>query len=182
MANIKVSEMTEATSFDDGDYTMIVQANQNKKISKENILGDIENNIGNLTELETTDKSNIVKSINEVNAIAVNNEKNNVYSETEIDTGKKWLNNKSIYKKTILLSSPSTINQWITVTTLPYETLIDIHGNLIASSGRYVSINYSEPNFEIITSVINGEIQMKVLNSNWTAKQVIMFVEYTKSE
>ena len=38
MANIKVSEMTEATSFDDGDYTMIVQANQNKKISKENLL------------------------------------------------------------------------------------------------------------------------------------------------
>ena len=31
MANIKVSEMTEATSFDDGDYTMIVQANQNNR-------------------------------------------------------------------------------------------------------------------------------------------------------
>lgn len=49
MANIKVSEMTEATSFDDGDYTMIVQANQNKKISKENILGNIENGISVLT-------------------------------------------------------------------------------------------------------------------------------------
>ena len=74
MANIKVSEMTEATSFDDGDYTMIVQANQNKKISKENMLSDIptiqnnittiNNNIGNLTNLETSDKSSIVNSIN----------------------------------------------------------------------------------------------------------------------
>lgn len=71
MANIKVSEMTEATSFDDGDYTMIVQANQNKKISHENILGNIENNIstintniGNLSNLETTDITNIVNSIN----------------------------------------------------------------------------------------------------------------------
>ena len=71
MANIKVSEMTEATSFDDGDYTMIVQANQNKKISKENILGNIENNIstlntniGDLSNLETADITSIVNSIN----------------------------------------------------------------------------------------------------------------------
>lgn len=78
MANIKVSEMTEATSFDNGDYTMIVQANQNKKISKENMIGDIESNIstiegdistintniGDLTQLETTNKDNLVNSIN----------------------------------------------------------------------------------------------------------------------
>lgn len=37
MANIKVSEMTEATEFNSNDYTMIVQANQNKKINKENM-------------------------------------------------------------------------------------------------------------------------------------------------
>ena len=78
MANLKVSEMTEATTFDDNDYTMIIQANQSKKISKENMLGgietdiesietDIENietSIGNLTELETADKTNLVDSIN----------------------------------------------------------------------------------------------------------------------
>lgn len=78
MANIKVSEMTEATVFDDGDYTMIVQANQNKKIARENILGDIEDdistintnissintNIGDLTQLKTASKDNLVNSIN----------------------------------------------------------------------------------------------------------------------
>lgn len=78
MANIKVSEMTEATSFDDGDYTMIVQANQNKKISKENIFFNLEDeistnasnistintNIGDLTNLKTVDTTNIVNSIN----------------------------------------------------------------------------------------------------------------------
>lgn len=66
MANIKVSEMTEASSFDDGDYTMIVQANQNKKISKENMIGKIENNIGDLTNLETEDKTNLVNATNEI--------------------------------------------------------------------------------------------------------------------
>ena len=74
MANIKVSEMTEATTFDDGDYTMIVQANQNKKISKENMLSDIptiqnniitiNTNIGDLTNLETFSTDNLVNAIN----------------------------------------------------------------------------------------------------------------------
>ena len=85
MANIKVSEMTEATTFDDGDYTMIVQANQNKKISKENILGDIEGdistintnistidtNIGDLTNLETSDTSSLVGAINSLLPVTV---------------------------------------------------------------------------------------------------------------
>ena len=88
MANIKVSEMTEATSFDDGDYTMIVQANQNKKIARENILGDVEDdistiktnistintNIGDLTNLQTPSTDNLVNAINSVMEIG-NNEK-----------------------------------------------------------------------------------------------------------
>ena len=93
MANIKVSEMTEATSFDDGDYTMIVQANQNKKISKENMLSDIptiqnnistiNNNIGNLTNLETVDTTNIVNSINSlVPVVLYNSEEPNEGSVT----------------------------------------------------------------------------------------------------
>lgn len=37
MANIKVSELNTATSFNDEDYTMIVQNGENKKITKENM-------------------------------------------------------------------------------------------------------------------------------------------------
>lgn len=38
MANIKVSEMTEATQFNNSDYVMILQTNSNKRISKTNML------------------------------------------------------------------------------------------------------------------------------------------------
>lgn len=72
MANIKVSEMTEASTFDDGDYTMIVQANQNKKISRENILGDIESNIVNI-ESEISDiPSNIINTIYPIGSLYIN--------------------------------------------------------------------------------------------------------------
>lgn len=61
MANIKVSEMTEATEFDDLDYAMIVQANQNKKIVKENLFKDIDENINNIE----TSINNLEELINE---------------------------------------------------------------------------------------------------------------------
>lgn len=66
MANIKVSEMTEATAFEDGDYTMIIQGNQNKKISHENILGDIKDDISTINNnisLINTNISNITGQI-----------------------------------------------------------------------------------------------------------------------
>lgn len=124
MANIKVSEMTEATSFDDGDYTMIVQANQNKKISKENILGNIEDdistintnistintNIGNLSNLETEDKTSIVNSINELE------NKNNIKNTYAFVS----------YVGAAISGSDNAFNGFNT---------FDSHGNLTTSSG-----------------------------------------------
>lgn len=126
MANIKVSEMTEATSFDDGDYTMIVQANQNKKISKENMLLEV----GKLSNLETTNKSNIVNSINEVNNIATNNAKDNIYSLNEIDTGKTWIDGKPIYRKTLFISALPN------ATTILYDTTVTNLREFIYLYGR----------------------------------------------
>lgn len=40
MANIKVSQLPTATEFNDDDYVMIVQSNQNKKITKQNMYSD----------------------------------------------------------------------------------------------------------------------------------------------
>lgn len=70
MANIKVSEMTEATVFDDDDYAMIVQANQNKKITKINMMAEVESEI---TDIEdeinsiTDDIGDIENEISDIN-------------------------------------------------------------------------------------------------------------------
>lgn len=40
MANIKVSELPSATSFEDEDYVMIIQSNTSKKITKKNMYGN----------------------------------------------------------------------------------------------------------------------------------------------
>lgn len=41
MANIKVSELPSASSFNDEDLVMIVQSNESKKISGENLLKEV---------------------------------------------------------------------------------------------------------------------------------------------
>lgn len=125
MANIKISEMTEATIFDDGDYTMIVQANQNKKISKENMLSEV----GELSNLETINKSNIVNSINEVNNIATNNAKDNIYSLSETDTGKIWIDSKPIYRKVIDFGAlPNTSDKFVPLDITNLDRIIFLYG------------------------------------------------------
>lgn len=50
MANIKVSELNTATSFNDEDYTMIVQSGENKKIAKNNLLSTTEAQIATISD------------------------------------------------------------------------------------------------------------------------------------
>lgn len=154
MANIKVSEMTEATSFDDGDYTMIVQANQNKKISKENIFSDLENeistntsdistinnNIGDLSDLETEDKSSVVNSINELKNTTT------LWEGSELPAGKTYRLTDNIYNYRLAIVE----GQWGNKFVIPI-----IQGNTYFNGG----MNYPQGNgINMITTGISGSI------------------------
>lgn len=57
MSNIKISEMTEATSLNDNDLLTIVQGGLNKKITKKNAIGDIVTALNNPTKTTTEGES-----------------------------------------------------------------------------------------------------------------------------
>lgn len=178
MANIKVSEMTEATSFDDGDYTMIVQGNQNKKISKENMLLEV----GELSNLETTNKSNIVNSINEVNNIATNNAKDNIYSLNETDTGKKWIDGKPIYRKIYYVPSlPNAGSLYFDsgITNLGYVF------NVYGMASTKVPLNAARPDnreLEISAWYDTGADKMRIATGiDRTSVSAYVIIEYTKT-
>ena len=147
MANIKVSELTEATEFNSNDYTMIVQANQSKKIKKENMF----------------DKD--------------------IYSTSETKTNKVWIDGKPIYRKVISATSPSSVNIWVGVGSISnLSVLISISGTLAGTSdGRILPINYPEPSYEIVTTVIRGSVQMRTSTSVFTSKPCHIILEYTKT-
>ena len=57
MSNIKISEMTEAESLNDNDLLTIVQSGVNKKITKQNAIGNIITALNNPTYVTGTGKS-----------------------------------------------------------------------------------------------------------------------------
>ena len=164
MANIKVSEMTEATSFDDDDYTMIVQANQNKKISKENMMQSVENDI--------TAIDNKISNFN-------------TYSTEETNTGKIWIDNKPIYRKVIdlgTLGNKTSIN-----VDGVYDTIVSFDGYIYLNDGgklpliefdstsMYRVISYDKPGNNSLKVAIN-----RANVSNWDNWRLKIIVEYTK--
>ncbi len=185
MANIKVSEMTEATAFDDGDYTMIVQANQNKKISKENILGDIEDdistinsNIGNLSNLETDDKSSVVNSINELKNAEI-------YSTNEIKTNKVWIDGKPIYRKVINFGSlPNASSKEVNSNISDLDNIVKLIGVATAQDKTTYCLPYvsttSSNYFIDLTFTSSQTVRIRTLVDR-SSMNAYVTLEYTKT-
>lgn len=192
MANIKVSEMTEATSFDDGDYTMIVQANQNKKISRENIFTDLENEIsantnnisnidakiGELTNLKTTVKSDVVNSINSTLDAEI-------YSTNEIKTNGVWIDGKPIYRRVISFGAlPLNSTKSEDVSSWNIDRLIHLYGstqNPTSGNVRPLLFTGNQSAVVRIDKQANN-IRLITYDTTWngyTNTEVI--VEYTKT-
>ena len=105
-----------------------------------------------------------------------------VYSTTETLTNKIWIDNRPIYRKIIQATSPSSTNSWVKISEISnLDTIIDLHGWLLASNGRTLPIQFSEPSAEIATTLVGADIEMKIILSNWQNASCYMVAEYTKT-
>lgn len=126
MANVKISELATATQFNNNDYTMIIQSNENKKITKSNMLNSVNVAIGDITTLKTNDTTNIISGINSIMDAEV-------YSTTEVKTNKTWIDNKPIYMKIIQQTLTNTEEQSYDLNITDLSSIINF-GGCIASS------------------------------------------------
>ena len=136
-SQLDLSNMTEATQINDSDYLIINQNGETKKISKSNsqfASGD-EIAISTTTPVDPDNELKLWVNPDEIitpSKIYVDNEYSDAtdksyscdyinglelggggYSTTEHDTGKKWLNDKEIYKKVIVENEEKTGMQTI---------------------------------------------------------------------
>lgn len=160
-------------------------------------------NIGDLEDLETTDKTNIVAAINEANqnggsGIPTGGEFQfdgttvpdgyeeiddpYVYSTNEIKTNKKWINGKPIYRKCIANSSSATNGTQFSLNSiLNMETLTNIISKEVRSTGAEIFGNYydgSSNKFTLQYYANNNSINTWAGSETYT---VTIFVEYTKT-
>lgn len=192
MANIKVSEMTEATTFEDGDYTMIVQANQSKKISKENIFNDLEDeissntndistindNIGTMANLKTQITTDLVSGINSIIDA-------DIYSTTEVKTNKIWIDNKPIYRKVINFGTlPNTTDKLVDPNIVDLERIVTMKGLAynVADGNTFPLPNVTTggSQYTIDIAIINKQIRIRTATDR-TSMTAYITLEYTKT-
>lgn len=141
-----------------------------------NVVNGNDDLVGNLSTLNTTDKSSIVGAINEVY-------QNNVYSTDETVVG-KWIDGKPIYRKVI---NSICGNLRTLLNELNIDFLIDTKGNAWSNYDQKMPINAPNPEppnyvFGVYQKASNGNIEV-FYNTNYFANQnkVICIVEYTKT-
>ena len=198
MAEIKVSQLPEASQINDNDLLMIVQGGENKKITKENCQFASGDEVA-VSTTEPTEESiklwiNPDESVNVYGSYISNTygtsqaigysqeyaNKNLVYSTTETDTGKRWIDGKTIYRKVISSGSISlsTTATYISTGVSNLGQMIDIQFMFKYNAGstwfklwnmNELGYNYNQNKVFIST------------NQSATFDDSFIIIEYTKS-
>lgn len=136
-------------------------------------------NVGDLSTLNTTEKSNLVGSINEVY-------QNNVYSSDEKIIG-KWIDGKPIYKITKIFYLTATGSTSYDISEYKIDTLVDFN-SLFIRSGSTVSTDIEKPFYsnssDYARLFVRGNTSIEVrygVLSNYTVTQVRCTFLYTKT-
>lgn len=101
----------------------------------------------------------------------------NTYSTTEVNTGKKWIDGKDIYRKVIVAPGTMTANNWVTMGSASNaETLVK--GIMYL---RDDDLNIGAVWNEVMMRIINNDVQyyqsVTLLTHNYTGA----IIEYTKT-
>ena len=165
--------LNENTSIPDINKCKASDMNEIKQVVNEN-----DDNVGDLTQLETTNKDSIVGAINEVNT---NDIRKSTYSTTEQVVG-KWVNGKPIYRKVIntgeINLSTTAVEKYSSIPNV--DIIKDINLMLMFQDGTkviwYKNWNISELSFDKSRQkiVIIGTKSASFINS-------FVVIEYTKT-
>ena len=146
--------------------------NEIKQVVNEN-----DDNVGDLTQLETTNKNSIVNAINEVNT---NDIRKSTYSTSEQVVG-KWLDNKPIYRKVVNVnvSSKTSNTIEITISSLDIDTFINISG--IVKDNSNLTMALLSDTQAITVEPNNSKIIIYMNNTTAKSYSGHVILEYTKT-
>ena len=151
--------------------------NEIKQVVNEN-----DDNVGDLTQLNTTNKDNLVGAINEVNT---NDIRKSTYSTTEQVVG-KWLDNKPIYRKVINATKISGSTLLIPITNFNIDTIFfdRTHSYIVTTSTIVYPFPYNYGNTpDTYTACERDGNNIKINSSEgaYSNGQITLVIEYTKT-
>ena len=113
-------------------------------------------------------------------------ENNNVYSEEEQIIG-KWIDGNPIYRKVIITTSPTSINDFQCIALLPEneKTLVNLRAQIFVPNASIITqVPFSfatESLGSIYFDPTTKNIIMSMNNSTYINSEVIIIAEYTKT-
>ena len=133
-----------------------------------------ENVGGNIAPKTTTTSSDTdTYSCNYINSLVE-------YSTSEVNTGKKWIDSKNIYRKVVQATTGSGTGSWTKIANLAISNLIDIHGWWITGNDKYPIDRFY--NNEGITIYWNLSGIYEIHNYSYASnRSVVLIIEYTKT-
>ena len=105
----------------------------------------------------------------------------NDYSTTEIDTGKKWIDGKPIYRKVVSDTTSSSSDQTMLSTITNLDYCISIKGILVDSGYSIVIPSYVNSNNYTNCAMTDGKKPYLSVSSGYRSKAFTLIIEYTKT-
>lgn len=134
-----------------------------------NTVNQNDTNVGDLSDLNTIDKSSIVNSINEIN-------NKGIYSTTEQAVG-TWIDGKTVYRKVIDLGALNIQSGNITIPSTPTDVIVN--GWFIMKQNDSYYLQYTGIS---ILRKINDTTLYMVAGESFVCQQMYIVLEYTKPE
>lgn len=199
------NKLNKPESANDGD-ALVYDSDSNewlpKQIESENYINDVSNDfnvidkllslkddiknkinsIGDISLLGTVDKTDIVSAINSLTVGGVNN---GIYTEDEIIIG-QWIDNKPIYRKTVIITTNST-NYTVNARTIlspDIDKLISRKGWCLVDNGNVCAMlpcYYGTGAFKDLWMSINTKEIHIYSGSQYTNSTVYAVLDYTKT-
>lgn len=109
----------------------------------------------------------------------------NTYSTEEINTGKTWIDGKTIYRKVLnipnVTSTGSLTASKVSLTNTNYETVTDIKAIAKLTSNDIIAIPYVyQSNF--LTIALNSTKELYVYSTGYSTSKITAVIEYTKED
>lgn len=153
--NSQIADINKTTASDMNEIKSVVNEN--------------DTNVGDLSDLNTIDKSSIVNSINEIN-------NKGIYSTTEQAVG-TWIDGKTVYRKVIDLGALNIQSGNITIPSTPTDVIVN--GWFIMKQNDSYYLQYTGIS---ILRKINDTTLYMVAGESFVCQQMYIVLEYTKPE
>lgn len=144
--------------------------------------------VANINKVSDSDmneiKSVVNNAIDQIDTNATDISNIGAYSTTEVDTGKKWIDGKSIYRKCLTGTTPtgSTSSTLITSVAkiISYNIIVKRNGIDQYHPLSTAMCNYDSSHAFPLFLSSGGDVLLYIINSSYQGQEYYGWVEYTK--